>query len=659
MTSSKSKIVSGASQRMWPVFLLLVAAVIVPTLGILWFMSAAVKNERAAVRKRVEDFYRAMVQKDADRIDRYWKNVQDTLEEIATLKNPEEILDKTNDSPDIPELDSFILFDEEGETLFPRPVPRKAPVLDSYSWQEARKLEFLESKHSKALEVYEDIYLEAGQPDEKAWALLGYSRCLSKSGRTDDAVATLTQTLNDEKYLTARNPEGRLIVPDALLMALNIMSDPSSRLYVKTVERLYTLLTDLSLSIPSAQRLFLLLEIKTLVQGHSGRFHVDPKIIDRFILLEDLALKYAGSNLYLPEKTGLSQTGVPGVWQMAAGEENLLTLFQIKKIKTLTRDMISAPLEEAELTLRIIEPGADIPRANQFLNIPAGPSLRGWHFSLYMNKEDAFSLLKTRQIQTYAWIATLIILFIVFTSAAAGRYLARQVRLARLKNDMIATVSHELKTPLSSMRVLVDTMLEGRYEDMNQVREYLELISGENQRLSHLIDNFLSFSRMERNKKAFDLDLVSPIEIAEDAKAAVREKYSASGAKLELDVDHDLPKLQCDKSALVTAVINLLDNAYKYTGDQKRVKLHVFASENNVCFQVEDNGIGIAAGKLKKIFNRFYQVDQTLARSAEGCGLGLSIVKFIVEGHGGSVSVQSKPGKGSAFTIKIPVRRTS
>jgi signal transduction histidine kinase len=224
-----------------------------------------------------------------------------------------------------------------------------------------------------------------------------------------------------------------------------------------------------------------------------------------------------------------------------------------------------------------------------------------------------------------------------------------------MKNDFIATVSHELKTPLSSMRVLVDTLLEGNIKDEAQTEEYLRMTAKENERLSRMIDNFLTFSRMERNKKAFEMTPANPVAIANDAAEAVRAKYTAHSCQFSVDIADNLPEISADHGAMVTVLVNLLDNACKYTGDPKQITLKVFAEKDNVCFAVSDNGIGLAHRHIRKIFDSFYQVDNSLARKVEGCGLGLSIVKFIVDAHKGKISVDSKPGKGSTFTVRIPV----
>ena len=224
----------------------------------------------------------------------------------------------------------------------------------------------------------------------------------------------------------------------------------------------------------------------------------------------------------------------------------------------------------------------------------------------------------------------------------------------KLKNDFIATVSHELKTPLASMRVLVDTLLEGSYRDQHQVTEYLQLVSKENERLTGLIDNFLTFSRMERSKQAFAMVKTSPAAIARDAAEAVKTKFSKGKCKFEVNISEDLPDVLADQDAMVTVLINLLDNAYKYSYDNRQIELRAFSKDGSVCFSVCDKGIGMSRRSARKIFNRFYQADRSLSRGAEGCGLGLSIAKFIVDAHKGTISIDSKPSEGSTFTVRLP-----
>ena len=258
------------------------------------------------------------------------------------------------------------------------------------------------------------------------------------------------------------------------------------------------------------------------------------------------------------------------------------------------------------------------------------------------------------QITVYLWTAIVVVGIIALLALLVARYVGRQMRLTRLKNDLIATVSHELKTPLSAMRILVDTLVEGRYRDSGQVREYLSLIARENARLSRLIDNFLTFSRMERDKRAFEMSDLAPGDIVEAAADAVRERFASPGCRLSVELSGDLPTITGDRDALVTMLVNLLDNAWKYTGQTKDVHLRARAVDGHVRFEVSDNGLGLSRRAIKRVFDRFYQVDRSLSRTAGGCGLGLSIVRFIVTAHGGSIDVQSQPGEGSTFAVTLP-----
>jgi signal transduction histidine kinase len=199
------------------------------------------------------------------------------------------------------------------------------------------------------------------------------------------------------------------------------------------------------------------------------------------------------------------------------------------------------------------------------------------------------------------------------------------------------------------MRLLVDTLLDDENPDSQKTREYLELIARENARLSRLIENFLTFSRLERNRQKFDFRTTQPERVVRGAVEAVQDRFA-----VEIDLTPGLPPVRADEDALTTVLLNLLDNACKYTPGEKHIVLKAFPRNGHVVFAVQDNGIGIAPRERRKIFRRFYQVDQRLAREAGGCGLGLSIVEFIVRAHGGTVQVESEPGRGSTFSVELP-----
>jgi signal transduction histidine kinase len=340
----------------------------------------------------------------------------------------------------------------------------------------------------------------------------------------------------------------------------------------------------------------------------------------------------------------------PDAWQVALDHGRALALFSTDTLGKLTRP---APLTLPTNTqVALLPPGAEQARA--FVSMPAGRTLPGWTLALSFNDPKLFDAAGTHRTAVYLWAGILVVVTMVILSALATRSMRRRLALARLKNDLVTTVSHELKTPLASMRVLIDTLLDADRLNEQTTREYLELIAGENERLSRLIHNFLTFARLEQKKHTFQLSPCPTNQIVDAAVEAVRERFNVAGCRFEVQAESDLPNILADADALVTALINLLDNAWKYSGDIKHIVLRATAENGRVMFAVQDNGMGIAPRETKRIFQSFYQVDQRLSRTAGGCGLGLSIVDSIVSAHDGHVAVVSQPGRGSTFTISLP-----
>jgi two-component system phosphate regulon sensor histidine kinase PhoR len=204
------------------------------------------------------------------------------------------------------------------------------------------------------------------------------------------------------------------------------------------------------------------------------------------------------------------------------------------------------------------------------------------------------------------------------------------------------------------VRVLVDGLLGDTELDPVKTREYLQLIAGEHARLSRVIENFLTFSRLERSRAQFVLVPTAPSAIVAASIDAIRERTPA-GCDLRVEVPEDLPPVMADSDALGTALLNLLDNALKFTPEDKHILVTATADHRSVMFAVQDNGAGIPAREQRRIFKRFYRVDRRLARETAGVGLGLSIVALIVRAHGGQVEVASQPGAGSTFTLRVPL----
>lgn len=249
-------------------------------------------------------------------------------------------------------------------------------------------------------------------------------------------------------------------------------------------------------------------------------------------------------------------------------------------------------------------------------------------------------------------LITLLAVAIFGGAAWTVRGVTREMEAARQKSDFVASVSHELRTPLTSIRMFADMIRSGRAPTPEKRTEYARIISRESERLGSLINNVLDFSRLEEGKAVFER---SPTPVGEVVKSTVekfREHLLEEGYPLETRIDEGLPTLSIDPEAISRAVQNLLGNAVKYAGEDKRIRVTAGLHGEEVRIEVEDHGPGIPARELERIFEKFYRGRET---RQTGCGLGLAIVRAIIEGHGGAVSVHSREGKGSTFRLSLPV----
>ncbi len=243
----------------------------------------------------------------------------------------------------------------------------------------------------------------------------------------------------------------------------------------------------------------------------------------------------------------------------------------------------------------------------------------------------------------------------IIGTAATLAVLYREANVAKLQTEFVNKVSHDLRTPLTSIRMFVETLQMGRLPDPARQAEALAILSDETARLSALINRLLDWARMESGKRAYHFrpEPVGPV--VDTALRAFEPQLLACPAVLHRDVPDGLPAVRCDREAIVEALLNLLQNAFKYTGPDKRITVSARLEGPVVLIRVADNGPGIAPRDQKRIFEKFYRAKDPLDRSIEGSGLGLSMVKHIVSAHRGKVSVSSQLGAGTTFTVALPV----
>ena len=232
--------------------------------------------------------------------------------------------------------------------------------------------------------------------------------------------------------------------------------------------------------------------------------------------------------------------------------------------------------------------------------------------------------------------------------------LKREADVARLQNDFLSKVSHDFRTPLTSIRMFVETLREGRLQDEAKRERVLSLLSQETERLNQLINRLLEFARFEAGKMRYDLEPVAPGPVVQSVLERFEARTLSPGVELTVQIEPDLPQVRADSDALGEAVQNLVDNAFKYTGVHKCIDVRVAREGKDVAISVGDNGPGIARSEHRRIFEHFYRADNRLQRATEGSGLGLAITRHIIVAHGGRIRVESEPKRGARFVLLLP-----
>ena len=361
-----------------------------------------------------------------------------------------------------------------------------------------------------------------------------------------------------------------------------------------------------------------------------------------------LSLQFMASERPAPAPDVVRRTVLPDVWALTASDRRAIALYRTGRIEEMLHDYLHQVSPDGIVFVAF---PPEVPADAEA--VAAGPWLPGWQLSFVPLDQTVFADSVRRRRTIYVSVALGGIALMLLAGLVGGRSLRRHLHVARLKTDLVAAASHELRTPVASMRVLIDGLLADAEFDPEKTREYLRLMAGENERLSRLIGNFLTFARLERHQHRFERAPVAASEIVAAAVDALRDRISRT-TEVRVDIDPDLPPVLADRDSLTTALINLLENAVKYSAADRRVSITAARDGDGfVAFAVSDNGIGIPAREQRRIFRQFYRVDNRLASATTGVGLGLSIVDLIARGHDGRVTVRSEPGAGSTFTLRV------
>ncbi len=325
-----------------------------------------------------------------------------------------------------------------------------------------------------------------------------------------------------------------------------------------------------------------------------------------------------------------------------------------KTLRAVEGPTIIAVLDDQD---RAVYARAPLDQATRIAAVSFGAALPTWRVALYQPHGLSPREAVRRQATVFMIAFGLLLVVIVAGLVVTYRLVQRETEMARLKADFVANVSHDLKTPLSLIRMFGETLEMGRVTDEASLREYYRVITRESERLSRLIDNVLDFSRIEGGARQYEIAPTAVEPLVRETLEAFGYVLAQEGFKVEVTVPPELPKVPMDAGAVGQALANLVDNAIKFSAERKWLGIHADTQAGYLTLTVADKGIGIPLAELQKIFQKFYRVGRSETQGRRGSGVGLALVRHVALAHGGRVTVESRPGEGSRFTLWLPLRR--
>ncbi len=525
--------------------------------------------------------------------------------------------------------------------------------------QQAQEEEFVRKRFARAAELYRESMNASRLPAQAAFAQLSLARALAKSGHGRKARAH-----GKELLLLPSNVMDEQGIPLSLYGAALLLEEGVEHQAV--LERITSELESTILLSPLESYNLLGLTETLVTSGPDADLREEARNIRERIRIETrdseqaLALQRDFSTLILTANRGSEVQRDEPVW-VPYGEETWLVnlspsltgsqpwLFALRADPILTSLATESPLSKTFLGKIHFFTGGEMEGESM------GPNLPGLKVAMVANQDPTFA--GNWSLQGYFYLAALLLVLSVtlFGGYLLWRDVRRELRVAEMRSQFVSSVSHELKTPLTAIRMFAETLRMGRSRNPQTQEEYLDTIVNESERLTRLLNNVLDFSKMERGDRIYDPQPASLPEIVQAAARAMQYPLAQLGFKLHLEVEDGLPPVQVDRDAIEQALLNLLTNAMKYSGESREIGLRLKTQQGQALIQVSDQGVGIDPSEQTSIFEKFYRASTPENQLIPGTGLGLPLADHIAKAHGGRVEVHSAPGQGSTFSIHLPM----
>jgi signal transduction histidine kinase len=566
-----------------------------------------------------------------------------------------------------------------------RPTP--SPIIQGNSFQKAEEAEYIKKDFVEAGSFYRRTLEAARTLSDKAFILSRVGRCYYKEGKYQEGISTY------EAILTSKSSSARIGSVSAFAVALFEIADGYKALHhreksLEALRQLFRQLLDAPWRLDDGSYLYYLKAVRDAIgtDATTSSFNEqelnerEDNLLQQATILTlfkeegvpvvETELKRALSEVQLQHvsvhdgatKHRLGYFRLPVSFQRAGlvafgyeiEKHNVLTKVfpQVLRSVDLGPEVTVGITNERDSVLFIQE---KLPMSRYLVAENFGEDLAGWKVALFDRSGKTLEERVVGEKRQYVLLLGGVILMMALGIVVTVRAAVHEMEVARIQADFVANVSHELKTPLALIRMFGETLETGIVKDEMKRKEFYSIIRKESERLTHLINNVLDFSKMDAGNKVYNVEEADLVEV-------VRSTFEAYGfhiRELGFEVESHFPSepilVSIDKDAVSQALLNLLSNATQYSDERKHICVEVKKDARVAQVSVIDEGVGIPKKEQDKVFEKFYRAATAKTKETRGVGLGLTLVKNIVEAHSGSIEVQSEEGKGSIFTLSLPL----
>ena len=546
--------------------------------------------------------------------------------------------------------------------------------VSSSGLNEGMRLEFAERNFKEALRFYQDKALRTTDTSIRVQALVASARLYNRMNQPERAKALYDQMRKEYpgKLLNGQIPVGLsagleilkinkargeyVEMRDNALRCLELLLHPASEYNADQFDMFYESFSEIiDKTDPVTDSLFREIDTQKMRTEYLTRMITEPDhdLTDRPDIKNGMIVKpvntdeLAAVSLSWNNNDG-TQTGMvidfPAFLHSNSG----------KLVRKLDTDSSLNVKIEDNFGMLVLSRGVDNDET-AWLSFTFPEDMPRFRLLLSENRPGFLTTLLKAGSGLYLFIFILIALLMVLGFVFTLYTLNVELRLNKLKSEFISNVSHELKSPLTSIRMMTEMLHHNRVETEERKSAYYSAMLEESEHLSHLIDNILDFSRIDDDRKKYDFTDLDMGELLGKYLESTRELLHAPGFDIMYSCSDQIPLIRADRDAMLQVFHNLIDNAIKFSGVSRQVDVSLSSEDNELIFSVKDYGIGISARDQERIFDRFYRSDETQRQGIRGSGIGLTIVSKIVEAHNGTIDVESEVGKGSRFTVKIPL----